>query len=182
MQRFLEVITLNYELLSFLEGDEIFQNFQGTLNESESPYDISDLKLQFPISYDLSIYKVDNDLEVDVQVDYTMESNCSRCLKPVLEKVHDSSHVKVTKGEVIDDTSDEEVFILEDYRQFPLEELVFSQVITSIPMKSLCENDCKGLCSVCGQDLNSGDCHCDTETQKNQFDVLKGLFKENKEV
>lgn len=173
---------MNNELIRFFEGDELFQNFQGVLSESESPYDISDLKIQYPVSYDLNIYKVDGDLEVDISVDYSLETNCSRCLKPILERVQDSSHVKVTKGEVVDDTSDEEIISLEDFKDFPLRELVFSQVITSIPMKSLCENDCKGLCPTCGQDLNQGDCHCDKEAYNDQFEVLKGLFKENKEV
>jgi len=33
--------------------------------------------------------------------------------------------------------------------------------LLTVPMKKLCREDCKGLCSRCGQDLNEGDCSCD---------------------
>lgn len=173
---------MNYELLDFLEGEALYQSFQGSLNESESPYDLTGLKIQYPISYDLTIYKVDNGLEVDIVVDYAIETNCSRCLIPVLEDVHDSSHVKVVRGEVTEDTTGEEVISVEQYTDFPLNELIFSQVITSVPMKSLCKDDCKGLCPSCGQDNNLVSCQCNDESYNDQFEVLKGLFKENKEV
>jgi uncharacterized protein len=32
--------------------------------------------------------------------------------------------------------------------------------ILAVPMKKLCSDNCKGLCSKCGQNLNEGDCQC----------------------
>ena len=41
-----------------------------------------------------------------------------------------------------------------------LNELVYSEVIVSLPMKHLCKDDCKGICVKCGKNLNEGRCDC----------------------
>jgi uncharacterized protein len=41
-----------------------------------------------------------------------------------------------------------------------LADVVAEQVILSVPMKVVCRPDCRGLCPVCGLDLNRGDCQC----------------------
>lgn len=38
--------------------------------------------------------------------------------------------------------------------------IVIEQLHLGIPMKPLCREDCKGLCSRCGADLNEGPCSC----------------------
>ncbi len=38
--------------------------------------------------------------------------------------------------------------------------------LLAIPMKKLCNEDCKGLCARCGKNLNEGDCNC----SKNEID------------
>ena len=39
-------------------------------------------------------------------------------------------------------------------------ELVYSEVIVSLPMKHLCNEECKGICFKCGKNLNEGECDC----------------------
>ena len=42
-----------------------------------------------------------------------------------------------------------------------LEDVVREQVLLSLPSRTLCKEDCKGLCPRCGQNLNLGTCNCD---------------------
>ena len=49
-------------------------------------------------------------------------------------------------------------------------------------MKILCKEDCKGLCSVCGKDLNEGKCDCDTFVPDPRMAAIMDIFRENKEV
>jgi uncharacterized protein len=42
-------------------------------------------------------------------------------------------------------------------------------------MKKLCREDCKGLCNVCGKDLNDGDCNCDRSNADIRWLPLKEL-------
>jgi uncharacterized protein len=38
--------------------------------------------------------------------------------------------------------------------------LVVEQLHLGIPMKPLCKEDCQGICSECGANLNAGACTC----------------------
>ena len=48
------------------------------------------------------------------------------------------------------------------------------EIVLSLPMSLLCNDDCKGLCPKCGCNLNEKQCDCDT-TRENPFSVLKNL-------
>jgi len=52
---------------------------------------------------------------------------------------------------------------------------ISEQVITEIPFKPLCKDDCKGLCPVCGTDLNETGCDCKEELHSTTFGALKNL-------
>ncbi len=55
------------------------------------------------------------------------------------------------------------------------------EMLLSIPVKVLCREDCKGLCSNCGANLNVDSCGCkDAADQENPFNILKKI-KEEKE-
>jgi uncharacterized protein len=41
-----------------------------------------------------------------------------------------------------------------------LDQLVEEDVNLAIPSKYLCNPDCKGLCSICGKNLNENQCDC----------------------
>ena len=59
-------------------------------------------------------------------------------------------------------------------------EAVVAAAYQVLPMKILCKEDCKGLCPICGKDLNDGDCSCKAPPDP-RFDVLSSFF-EDKEV
>jgi uncharacterized protein len=50
------------------------------------------------------------------------------------------------------------------------------QILLSIPLFLLCRPDCKGFCSQCGQDLNSGTCDCEQQTIDPRLAVLRDLL------
>lgn len=47
-----------------------------------------------------------------------------------------------------------------------LDEMIREQVLLAVPMRPLCSEDCKGLCAVCGADLNKGACGCPPEVNE----------------
>ena len=56
--------------------------------------------------------------------------------------------------------------------------LIQAAITLDIPVIPLCDDDCKGLCPVCGANLNEGDCGCQTEDDFNPdspFAALKGF-------
>ena len=54
--------------------------------------------------------------------------------------------------------------------------LVREDTILAIPMHVLCQPQCRGLCSQCGQNLNEGQCDCDHSAIDPRFAVLKSLL------
>lgn len=54
-------------------------------------------------------------------------------------------------------------------------DIIEEQIWLNIPMKPLCHDECKGLCSICGADLNLGECGCDQSHRDPRFALLKSL-------
>ena len=54
-------------------------------------------------------------------------------------------------------------------------ELLRDELLAAQPMKNLCKADCKGLCPVCGANLNDGDCGCDKHIADPRLAALKDL-------
>ena len=59
-------------------------------------------------------------------------------------------------------------------------DILYQQVILSLPQKALCMSDCRGVCGNCSVDLNREECHCRTDDGKSPFSVLEQLLKEKK--
>lgn len=49
------------------------------------------------------------------------------------------------------------------------------QLVLDLPLNVKCSEACRGLCSVCGQNLNQKSCNCQTDLEENPFSILKDL-------
>ncbi len=56
-----------------------------------------------------------------------------------------------------------------------LEDVVREQVLLSLPGRTLCRPDCKGLCPRCGQNLNQSGCACERAPSDTRWNALAGL-------
>jgi uncharacterized protein len=56
-----------------------------------------------------------------------------------------------------------------------LEDVLREQVLLSLPAKTLCREDCKGLCPHCGRNLNSESCTCETVPSDPRWSALSDL-------
>jgi uncharacterized protein len=56
-----------------------------------------------------------------------------------------------------------------------LEDVLREQVLLSLPVRTLCKPDCKGLCPRCGQNRNTQPCHCDEGPADPRWEALSGL-------
>ncbi len=46
--------------------------------------------------------------------------------------------------------------------ELDVDKLVYAEILVNWPMRVLCKDDCKGICKVCGMNLNKGTCSCDS--------------------
>ena len=56
--------------------------------------------------------------------------------------------------------------------------LIREYALLDVPIKPICKPACKGLCPVCGEDLNQVDCGHHRDAEESPFSVLKDLLEE----
>ncbi len=114
----------------------------------------TELAAAVPVVVDTLLEWVSDGLLATGTVEGAWEAPCRRCLKPV------RGELRVEFQELFEADPREG----ESYRLGPdhidLEPLASEALTLSLPLAPLCTEDCRGLCSTCGADLNLGDCDC----------------------
>ncbi|MCR5756162.1 MAG: DUF177 domain-containing protein, partial [Acetatifactor sp.] len=125
----------------------------------------------------------ENAARVTGHLKLTFDTVCDRCLASVPTVMEFDFDRKVTSPEYVatDEDEDECSDIMEGY-QLNVETFMYHEILTNWPLKILCKEDCKGVCPVCGQNLNDGECGCDTFVPDPRMAMLKDIFNANKEV
>jgi uncharacterized protein len=62
--------------------------------------------------------------------------------------------------------------------EIDIDPYVFEEVMLNLPIKTLCSDACKGMCPVCGKNLNNGDCRCEKTGSSTLGEKLKSFLKE----
>ena len=110
------------------------------------------------------------------------ELKCDRCLKVVPYEMNLQFSYEVFSPDNLGELEeDDEQNFMEGY-ELNVVNLVNNEILMSWPMKVLCKPQCKGICTVCGKDLNTGECGCDTFVPDPRWAALKDIFNANKEV
>lgn len=88
--------------------------------------------------------------------DFALKLCCDRCLKEFERNFSFSFEHIVVRS--VQNENDE--YIVSDGDKLDLDELVVSDLLLQLPTKVLCRDDCRGLCYICGADLNESECSC----------------------
>jgi uncharacterized protein len=102
------------------------------------------------------------------RIQTAIRTGCDRCLEPFDWPVAEDVVVMFVPGEpeaaeeeLEPETLNEEYYQGEEIDIWPI---LAEHLILSLPLKTLCREDCPGLCPVCGQNLDQGACRCEPET------------------
>lgn len=125
---------------------------------------------------------------IEGNAEFVFETSCDRCLTEVpttlnLEFMREVASPDTTLDSSIEegDSEDDELEFMEGY-QLNVETFVYNEILLNWPMKILCKESCKGICKVCGQNLNVKECGCDTFVPDPRFAAIQDIFNANKEV
>jgi uncharacterized protein len=106
---------------------------------------------------------------------------CARCVEPVqhplsgeFDLLFRPSEVDATGAEHAISTPETEIGYY-DNGGLALEDVLREQVLLSLPAKTLCQPDCKGLCPRCGQNRNETVCACDEGPSDPRWGALAEL-------
>lgn len=112
---------------------------------------------------------------------FTFAARCDRCLKEVPVTVDISIDEKISSEQIEHPADADEFPYLKGY-QLDTQILIGNEILINWPGKILCKEDCKGICTKCGKDLNQGECGCDTFVPDPRMAVIQDIFNANKEV
>lgn len=109
--------------------------------------------------------------------------SCDRCCKTVrLDLTAEFNYECIVGSEEVDEVRHETECREEDLNRIYLKEPIIDigalcreQLFLALPSRVLCDDLCKGLCLICGADLNKNQCGCETDTSASPFSILSKL-------
>ncbi len=139
------------------------------------------LGLDSPLTVQISISRAGSKYVLEGRLSGRLRLRCGRCLEPFYNDLKSNFRLFLTLPP--SDTENSELELLEEDMsvdfimggEIDLDEVVREQIYFSLPMKSLCREDCSGLCPLCGANLNKEKCTCRRETGHPGFSELKNL-------
>ena len=144
-----------------------------------------------PAQVEVTLEKIERRVRIDARTKAEVTAACGRCLTPVPVDVPVEFEVTlVPADEYQDDEGPDEgdkgpvagSFAAEEAEEetytgkvIDLDPIVREQVALALPGYPVCAEGCKGLCSVCGANLNERDCGCDRHVPDPRWAGLKNL-------
>jgi len=125
----------------------------------------------------------DRVLELEGSGLVTVGIPCDRCLEDVKQEfdLNFTKHVDLNVSDAdLGEGLDESNFI--SGYHLDVDKMLYNEILIGWPTKVLCSEDCKGICNVCGQNLNMGTCNCEDTALDPRMSVVRDLFKNFKEV
>mgnify|MGYP002231696055 CR=1 FL=1 len=120
----------------------------------------------------------DRNLEIRGTGKITVGIPCDRCLEEVSTEIpleiERKLDMKLTDEDRVNDLDESSYLTGMD---LDVDQLVYLEVLMSWPLKVLCREDCKGICSQCGKNLNDGPCGCVEEPKDPRMAAISDIFR-----
>jgi uncharacterized protein len=122
-----------------------------------------------------------NEVFVNGHINALVQVECDRCLQPVELPVNTDFALDYISGAEYESTAAAELTETDlslsvfDGEAIDIDEIVKEQILLTVPARTLCREDCKGICPECGIDRNTGECSCVTDNTDPRWAALKNL-------
>jgi uncharacterized protein len=119
---------------------------EDTVLAQDLELDTEDVRFKGPIKVTASLSRITNAVTIGLDLEARIIFVCSRCIEHFDWdfKKHIPLNYSVDKSE----------------HEIDLDPEIREDIIIEYPLKPLCRPDCKGLCLVCGSNLNLKECSC----------------------
>lgn len=154
--------------------------------EVEETPEVENVTILKPFKLIIRVEKRGKEVFIKGMTQGEVELSCSRCLKnfnmPIKSLFSITYHPieELNRDELVELKRDE--MDVDFYREgvIDTESIIRDQIMLNIPMKPLCSESCKGLCPICGSDLNEVECGCEQKEIDPRFAVLQSLLRRYK--
>ena len=139
--------------------------FSFVLKKDQLEIDQGGLSVKVDITVNGSLNRIDDDVYLKGTVMTSVVASCSRCLDTLSYPVDSdlkshfvrSNDRSISKRDVELHASDIDAEVYEN-QQIDLTQSIRDSILLAVPVICLCEENCKGICSQCGKNLNQGLC------------------------
>ena len=146
-------------------------NIPEIVNES------SILSMKGNVEFEFTVTKILSEISVKGSLHFIITSLCSRCLEPVTINLNPEINLLLSPGNF--DKDHESNIDIENYdygdEEIDLSDYLKEKIAVSIPVKVVCHQECSGLCSNCGTNLNHDSCSCESDWIDPRLEKLKNL-------
>jgi uncharacterized protein len=153
--------------------------------DPEDELDLEDdrARVSGPVQGQVRLHRTNQGIFVDGVAEVPIELECTRCLTLFTKTV--SAPLRELFYPIIDvetgvplpaPTNDDLSYPLDHNHVLDLREAIRQNLLLELPMKTLCREDCPGLCPQCGKNLSEGPCDCEFEVEDDRFTSLRQLL------
>jgi len=140
-----------------------------------------DLRQADPLEGRVHLARTNRGLMVTADLATSLEAECSRCLReievPIDVRVDEEAlpSLDLQTGVPLDTSAEPDILRLTDHHELELEPAVRGAIQLAEPIAPLCEENCPGLCVVCGERLTGGPhAHADEDIDP-RLEALRGF-------
>ena len=160
------------------------KKFTGAVDICDFSYLGSDFSINHIEPFDVVLSMIGSGkLHITFDTKCSILGQCDRCLGDVTFEIPVSADetVEVSEGQVVTD-DDIGPYSFVDGEEINIDELILNEILVNFPAKILCQDDCKGICPVCGKNRNIEPCGCDDTVLDPRMAQFLDVFNSFKEV
>ncbi len=137
-----------------------------------------DGQFRSPIHLELEILRRGDRFFAQGEITTQVDAKCSKCLREFTLPLRAPFRLTIRlspEGGRDDDTEGDFLLLSPRTEALEIGERVRQFILLALPLKPLCRPDCRGLCPICGKDLNEGECNCRGKAPDSRWEKLKSL-------
>lgn len=163
----------------FLDVSQLMQN-DGAVKRIDLNVEIDnltfngqDIAFTTPFKLEGVLKNIAGILYLDAGAKVSYVTRCARCL----DSVNKIMSFNISEAFSKSDTGDEDITVLKS-GNIDLDDITEMAFVGALPINTLCSEECKGLCSECGCNLNRETCSCSQGAVDPRLAVLKNFLKD----
>ena len=160
------------------------KKFTGAVDICDFSYLGSDFSINHIEPFDVVLSMIGSGkLHITFDTKCSILGQCDRCLGDVTFEIPVTvdETVEISEGQVVTD-DDIGPYSFVDSEEIDIDELILNEILVNFPAKILCQDDCKGICPVCGKNRNIEPCGCDDTVLDPRMAQFLDVFNSFKEV
>ncbi len=161
------------DLTGIINSVGLKKDFSGSLSLNEFEFSGEAYSFTQPLQVSGCIMNTGDTYELVALVSGYINLNCYRCTVDITKSFEFSINEKLTNS---DDSEQNEDVVKFEGNILDIEDIIINNIFVNLSMKYLCSDECRGLCPICGVDLNKEECRCTNEKIDPRFEALKKLL------